>query len=256
MTRSSGPTGPTTPTTTAATTRRYYAGGRFYSGGFRVAPPIRRVPSTVWRGSPPAMAGTPSGGGWRGAPPAGPRPSGTGTPWRGTPPTANSTTGTWRAPAATPAVTPMRSTAPAPRSWGAPPGARELGRPPRPDAKLGSASRRRPDAKLGTSSLQRRRMAGPGAVGSVPGGAFGRRVLGAAGLAGWRRIPRPSPLTFDVLGGVAGDDVAARRQPEPDEARVGEPVQELVQRWLVAATSQADHPLGAEAVGAAGRKRG
>ena len=45
----------------------YYAGGRFYrGGGYRAAPPIRRVPPTNgWRGAPPAMAG--GGGGWRGA---------------------------------------------------------------------------------------------------------------------------------------------------------------------------------------------
>jgi len=109
----------------------FYAGGRYYSGGFRAAPPIHRVPTTVWRGSPPAVAGTPAGG-WRGAPPAGPGASGTGAPWRGTPPPSSSTVGTWRAPSATPAVTPMRSTAPAPRGWGAPPSSapRSFGPPP------------------------------------------------------------------------------------------------------------------------------
>ena len=51
----------------------YYAGGRYFSGGFRVAPPIARVPASVgagWRAAPAA------GGGWR-APAA--------TPYRGTP---------------------------------------------------------------------------------------------------------------------------------------------------------------------------
>lgn len=46
----------------------YYAGGRYFSGGFRVAPPISRVPASVgagWRASPGA------GGGWR-APAAAP----------------------------------------------------------------------------------------------------------------------------------------------------------------------------------------
>jgi len=46
----------------------YYAGGRYYRGGYGAAPPIRRVPPTNgWRGTPPAMAGA-GGGGWRGTP--------------------------------------------------------------------------------------------------------------------------------------------------------------------------------------------
>jgi hypothetical protein len=115
----------------------YYAGGRFYrGGGYRVAPPIQRVPATGWRGSPPSMAGTAPGGPLRGAPPSGAGTAPSGTPWRGTPPSSNATAGTWRAatppagsnatagtwrtPAPTPAATPMR-TAP-PSTWGAAPG--------------------------------------------------------------------------------------------------------------------------------------
>lgn len=78
----------------------YYAGGRYYRGGYRAAPSIRRVPPTGgWRGTPSGMAG--AGGGWRGAPPAGttaPLRSGAGGPgtwggggpgggWRGSPAT-------------------------------------------------------------------------------------------------------------------------------------------------------------------------
>ncbi|HXJ21690.1 MAG TPA: hypothetical protein VMT03_15810 [Polyangia bacterium] len=54
----------------------YYAGGRYFHGGFRVAPPIMRVPASVgagWRASPGAGV---AGGGWR-APAA--------TPYRGAP---------------------------------------------------------------------------------------------------------------------------------------------------------------------------
>ena len=47
----------------------YYAGGRYFRGGFRAAPPITRVPAAAgagWRAAPVV-----GGGGWRGAPPAG-----------------------------------------------------------------------------------------------------------------------------------------------------------------------------------------
>src|SRR6476661_2304906 len=51
----------------------YYAGGRYYRNGYRVAPPITRVPPTGWRGTPAGgsrgpMAGS-APGGWRGTPP-------------------------------------------------------------------------------------------------------------------------------------------------------------------------------------------
>ena len=55
----------------------YYAGGRFYRGGYRVAPPITRVPATAWRGTPGGGAGA----GWRGTP-----PGAVGGGWHGTPP--------------------------------------------------------------------------------------------------------------------------------------------------------------------------
>jgi hypothetical protein len=51
----------------------YYAGGRYYRGGFRPAPPIARVPAAVgggWHGGP-AYRGGVAGGGWRGAPAGG-----------------------------------------------------------------------------------------------------------------------------------------------------------------------------------------
>lgn len=40
----------------------YYGGGRFYQGqgGFRAAPPIHRIPASVWRGTPPGHG--PAGG--------------------------------------------------------------------------------------------------------------------------------------------------------------------------------------------------
>ena len=55
---------------------RFYAGGRYFSGGFRAAPPIARVPASAgagWRGGAAAGAwrGAAPGGGWRGAPAAG-----------------------------------------------------------------------------------------------------------------------------------------------------------------------------------------
>jgi hypothetical protein len=64
----------------------FYAGGRYFRGGFRAAPPIARVPASVgagWRGGPgvagayrggPGVAGGyrgGPGGGWHGAPAAG-----------------------------------------------------------------------------------------------------------------------------------------------------------------------------------------
>jgi hypothetical protein len=51
----------------------YYAGGRYFRGGFRAAPPIARVPASVgagWRGGA-GYRGAPAGGGWHGAPAAG-----------------------------------------------------------------------------------------------------------------------------------------------------------------------------------------
>jgi hypothetical protein len=48
----------------------YYAGGRYYRGGFRAAPPIARVPASVgggWHGGP-AYRGGVAGGTWHGAP--------------------------------------------------------------------------------------------------------------------------------------------------------------------------------------------
>ncbi len=54
----------------------FYAGGRYFRGGFRAAPPIARVPASVgagWRGGPAVAGGYRGGpgGGWRGAPAAG-----------------------------------------------------------------------------------------------------------------------------------------------------------------------------------------
>ena len=55
----------------------FYAGGRYFRGGFRAAPPIARVPASVgagWRGGPAVAGGGyrgGPGGGWRGAPAAG-----------------------------------------------------------------------------------------------------------------------------------------------------------------------------------------
>ena len=78
----------------------YYAGGRYFNG-YRVAPPITRVPPTGWRGPgastlarPGGMSGgTPGGPGghWRGTGPATPAPGahgapGTGGGWRGSAP--------------------------------------------------------------------------------------------------------------------------------------------------------------------------
>jgi len=68
----------------------FYAGGRYFRGGFRAAPPIARVPASVgagWRGGP-AVAG----GGYRGGPGGG---------WRGAP--AAGAAGAWRGGAAAPA---------------------------------------------------------------------------------------------------------------------------------------------------------
>jgi hypothetical protein len=95
----------------------YYAGGRYYRSGYRVAPPITRVPPTGWRGTPPGgataggwrgtptttqtsplRAGSPAGGGWRGAPGAATPTNGTG--WHAAPPAAG---GGWRGGGAPPA---------------------------------------------------------------------------------------------------------------------------------------------------------
>ncbi len=60
----------------------YYAGGRYYRGGYRVAPPISRVPAMAMRGSSPGgTAG--SGSNFRGSPPAGASST---SGWRGTAP--------------------------------------------------------------------------------------------------------------------------------------------------------------------------
>jgi len=61
----------------------YYAGGRYYRGGYRAAPPISRVPATAWRGSPSGMAA--GGSNFRGSPPAGAGPSSQ-SGWRGSAP--------------------------------------------------------------------------------------------------------------------------------------------------------------------------
>jgi hypothetical protein len=76
---------------------RFYAGGRYFSGGFRAAPPISRVPASAgagWRAASPAgtagawRGGAAGAGAWRGAP-AGAAAGG----WRGGAP-ANQ--GGWR----------------------------------------------------------------------------------------------------------------------------------------------------------------
>lgn len=41
----------------------YYGGGRFYRGGFHAAPPIHRIPASVWRGTTPGH-GPPGGRGY------------------------------------------------------------------------------------------------------------------------------------------------------------------------------------------------
>jgi hypothetical protein len=77
----------------------FYAGGRYFTNGYRVAPGITHVPPTNWRGTPNPNAamgswrGTPGPGGnpWRGTPGA---PAGAaatpGTGWRGSPPATQS----------------------------------------------------------------------------------------------------------------------------------------------------------------------
>jgi hypothetical protein len=82
----------------------YYAGGRYYRNGYRVAPAITHVPPTGWRGTPPggrtgAMAGA-GAGAWRGSPPGtqtqtSPLRSGSpaGGGWRGAPGSAAPTYG-------------------------------------------------------------------------------------------------------------------------------------------------------------------
>ena len=70
---------------------RFYAGGRYFSGGFRAAPPITRVPASAgagWRASP---AGAAAGGAWRGG------AAGAGA-WRGAP--TGAAAGGWRGGAA------------------------------------------------------------------------------------------------------------------------------------------------------------
>jgi hypothetical protein len=49
----------------------YYAGGRYFRGGFRPAPPIARVPASVgagWHGAAPGSYRAGAGGAWHGAP--------------------------------------------------------------------------------------------------------------------------------------------------------------------------------------------
>ncbi len=80
----------------------YYAGGRYYRGGYRVAPPISRVPATAMRGSPRGMAG--SGSNFRGSPPAGAGASSQ-SGWRGAAPAPGaSSTAPFRS--ATPSTSP------------------------------------------------------------------------------------------------------------------------------------------------------
>src|SRR5579871_69897 len=52
----------------------YYAGGRYFRGGFRAAPPISRVPASVgagWHGAPGYRGAPAAGGGWHGSAAAG-----------------------------------------------------------------------------------------------------------------------------------------------------------------------------------------
>jgi len=105
----------------------YYAGGRYYRNGYRVAPAITHVPPTGWRGTPggaaaggwrgtpmgpggttrmssPLHSGSPAGGGWRGAPGSGAPPPAYGAPggaWRGGAPS-----GGWHGGGAAPAPAP------------------------------------------------------------------------------------------------------------------------------------------------------
>ncbi len=85
----------------------FYAGGRYFRGGFRAAPPITRVPASAgagWRGGA-SWRGAPAGGAWRGAPAAGGGP-GVAARWRL--PTAAAGVGRRRSP------TPGRAAAVAP----------------------------------------------------------------------------------------------------------------------------------------------
>jgi hypothetical protein len=60
----------------------FYAGGRFYTNGYRVAPAITRVPSTGWRGTAAGSATAQRGGAWRGTAPGG---TAAAPAWRGSP---------------------------------------------------------------------------------------------------------------------------------------------------------------------------
>jgi hypothetical protein len=65
----------------------YYAGGRYYRGGFRPAPPIARVPASVgggWHGGPAYRSGV-AGGGWHGAPAGAYHGAPAGGGWHGAP---------------------------------------------------------------------------------------------------------------------------------------------------------------------------
>ena len=82
----------------------YYAGGRYFRGGFRAAPPIARVPASVgagWRGGG-GYRGAPAGGGWRGAPAAG------AGAWHGGGAGAPAYGGGWHGGAAVPLLRPAR----------------------------------------------------------------------------------------------------------------------------------------------------
>jgi hypothetical protein len=78
----------------------YYAGGRYYRGGYRAAPPISRVPATAWRGTAPGMAA--GGSNFRGSPPAGAGPS-SASGWRGAAPASGASS-----------TAPFRSATPSP----------------------------------------------------------------------------------------------------------------------------------------------
>ncbi len=65
----------------------FYAGGRYFRNGYRVAPAITHVPATGWRGTPNPAAAMGGRGGWRGTP-SGTTAAAAGNGWRGAPNTA------------------------------------------------------------------------------------------------------------------------------------------------------------------------
>jgi hypothetical protein len=83
---------------------RFYAGGRYFSGGYRAAPPISRVPASAGAGWRAAPAGAVGGGAWRGG------AAGAGA-WRGAP--AGAAAGGWRGAPAGAAAGGWRGAAPA-----------------------------------------------------------------------------------------------------------------------------------------------